>query len=219
MRNSVTLGLLVASALISPTSSAPLHSPLQAYDINIAEENRHYAKIPHAMLKIQDAAYIGEGQSATLVGKRGQPGSWHWARKSVVHGPLTISYSNGKLTTTLNGKLLSSAAIIKGVPIDEEIDLVGQTTQVGAGVNGWRVFVYNQKILWPRISPAYLTIPSMRRTGSKPASLRTLNCRPTCFVHLVAPESNFITQAMPVLLSRVFASPFPSMRKVTILDK
>jgi uncharacterized protein (DUF1684 family) len=32
----------------------------------------------------------------------------------------------------------------KGLAIDKNIDLVGQPTQVGAGIPGWRIFVYNQ---------------------------------------------------------------------------
>jgi hypothetical protein len=145
MRNSVKLALLMALAMTSPAVSAPQLSPLQAYNANIAEENRDYAKIPHAMLKIQAAAYLGDGDNVTLIGQKGEPGSWHWAKKAMVQGPLAISYKGGQLMATLYGRLVSPAEITRGISIDSEIDVVGQPTQVNAGVNGWRIFVYNQK--------------------------------------------------------------------------
>ena len=33
----------------------------------------------------------------------------------------------------------------KSIAVDRQVDVAGQPTQVGAGVNGWRIFVYNQQ--------------------------------------------------------------------------
>ena len=52
------------------------------------------------MLKIQDSAYIGEGQSATLTGHAGDPSSWHWAPGGA---EMTASIRNGKLTVIHGG--------------------------------------------------------------------------------------------------------------------
>ncbi len=109
----------------------------------IAGQNKAYAQTPHAMLKIQDAAYIGEGGSATLAGKPGIPGSWRWHTDANTKGPLHIAFNNGKLAVTLNGK--PAPGIEKSIAIAPDIDVRGEPTQVGAGVTGWRVFVYNQK--------------------------------------------------------------------------
>src|SRR6185437_8283376 len=96
--------IIVGAAALFLCAAAPL-SPEAAYKANIAEENKDYAQIPHAMLKIQDSAYLGEGQSAVLTGKKGDPASWRWHEKG--DGPLRISFAGGKLSLTLNGKALN----------------------------------------------------------------------------------------------------------------
>ena len=101
--------------------------------------------MPHAMLKIQDAAYLGEGQSAVLQGKRCQPGSWHWHSDAGAQGAVRVSLRGGKLAVTQNGKPVDPGLIAKSIAVDTDVDIVGQPTQVGAGVPGWRIFVYNQK--------------------------------------------------------------------------
>jgi uncharacterized protein (DUF1684 family) len=95
------------------------------------------------MLKIQDSAYLGEGQSAVLTGKSGDPASWHWHEKG--DGPLHISFAGGKLSVMLNGKSVDQAQATKSLPVDAGVDVAGAPTQVGAGISGWRLFVYNQK--------------------------------------------------------------------------
>jgi uncharacterized protein (DUF1684 family) len=107
----------------------------------IAGQNKSYAHTPHAMLKIQDAIYLGEGQSATLTGRPGIAGSWRWRPNG--KGPLHIAFNNGKLAVMLNGK--PAQGIQTGIAIDKDVDVRGEPTQVGAGVGGWRIFVYNQK--------------------------------------------------------------------------
>jgi uncharacterized protein (DUF1684 family) len=115
----------------------------QDFKANIADENLDYAQIPHAMLKIQDAAYVGEGQSAVLAGRKGDPASWRWHTDSNTAGPLRIAFHDGKLTVTLNGKKVEG--IDKSIAVDTDVDVRGEPTQVGAGIDGWRVFAYNQK--------------------------------------------------------------------------
>jgi uncharacterized protein len=115
-------------------------TPEQDWKDSIAAQNRDYAQIPLAMLKIQDAAYIGEGEDATLAGSKGDPSSWRWHSGP---GPLHVAFYQGKPTVTLNGKPVMG--IEKGIAIDKDVTVRGEATQVGAGINGWRVFVYNQK--------------------------------------------------------------------------
>lgn len=126
-------------------AAAPL-APEDAWKAAIADQNKDYALVPHAMLKIQDAAYLGEGQSAVLEGVKGQPGSWRWhydVKKS--GGALRISFQNGRLSVSQNGKPLNPALAAKSIAVDTDVDVAGQPTQVGAGIDGWRIFVYNQK--------------------------------------------------------------------------
>ena len=72
--NRTTLMVVVALAALSIAAKAPKPPAVEWRD-EIVEANQAWAKIPHAILKIQDAAYLGEGQSATLVGVKGKPAS------------------------------------------------------------------------------------------------------------------------------------------------
>src|ERR1700760_3285767 len=125
----------ILAALILLAAPAMALSPEEEWKQGIADQNKDYANIPHAMLKIQDSAYIGDGQSATLTGKPGDASSWHWGKGNAA---LTVSIKNGKLAVSKPGD------ITKGIVIDKDVDVVGQPTQVGANVMGWRLFVYNQ---------------------------------------------------------------------------
>jgi uncharacterized protein (DUF1684 family) len=136
------IALLVAAPLLGTAAPLP---PEAAWKAAIADQNRDYAQIPHAMLKIQDSAYLGEGQSAVLEGQAGQPESWRWHYSVKDQGPLRVTFQGGKLSVMENGKPLDSARMTKSIAVDKDVDVAGQPTQVGAGVNGWRVFVYNQK--------------------------------------------------------------------------
>ena len=118
-------------------------TPLQDWQAMIAEQNKAYSRTPHAMLKIQDAAYVEEGQTAVLTGKPGDPASWRWSPDAKAQGPLRIALKQGNLSVSLNGK--PATGIEKSIAITPDIDVRGEPTQVGAGVNGWRLFVYNQK--------------------------------------------------------------------------
>jgi len=130
------------AALVAAT--APAKTPEQEWRDSIADANKDWAQVPHAILKIQDAAYLGEGQSATLTGTKGKPDSYRWIPGKSA-GILVATYSGGKLTGTMGGKTLDDATMKKSVPIDTDIDIQGFETQVSAGVIGVRVMLYNQK--------------------------------------------------------------------------
>jgi len=130
--------LLAATLLLATGAMAA--TPEDEWKAGIADQNISYAQKPHAMLKIQDSAYIGEGQSAVLVGRKGDGASWRWAKSG--KGVLTASIKGGKLTVLHDGK--PDSGITKSVAIGSGVDVMGQPTQVGAGVNGWRLFVFNQ---------------------------------------------------------------------------
>ncbi len=132
--------------LVSGVAAAAAPPPPEAaWKAAIAEQNWSYAKKPHAMLKIQDSVYIGEGQGAALQGRKGQPASWRWKNGADAKGALTVFLRSGKLIAVRDGRAVDSALVMKGVAIDRDVDVVGQPTQVGAGVSGWRLFVYNQQ--------------------------------------------------------------------------
>jgi hypothetical protein len=98
MRTS-TLVLVALLAAIPAFGS----TPEQDWKAAIADQNKDYAQIPHAMLKIQDAAYVGEGQTATLAGRKGDPASWRW-HSDARNGGLRIAFHDGKLAVTATAK-------------------------------------------------------------------------------------------------------------------
>ena len=133
-----------AIALMMLAAAPAPKTPEQEWRDSLADANKAWAQIPHAILKIQDAAYLGEGQSATLTGTKGKPDSYKWVSGKVQDGILTITYQGGQMSGSLHGKPLDDATLKKSVPIDTNIDIQGFPTQVSAGVMGVRVMLYNQ---------------------------------------------------------------------------
>jgi hypothetical protein len=140
MKFPVAVGLVLGmqAAIAAPPS------PMEVWKNGIAEQNKDYAQIPHAMLKIQDAVYLSDGEAASLQGRPEQPASWRWTKKADASSVLQIAFQHGKLTVTRYGKPVDSSSIQKGLSLGKDIDAAGQPTQVGAGIPGWRIFLYNQ---------------------------------------------------------------------------
>ena len=137
--------VVAASAALLLLAAAPAPKSVeQAWRDGIADANTAWAKAPHAILKIQDAAYLGEGQSATLTGIKGKPESYKWVPGKGA-GVLTATFHAGRMTATMGGKTLDDAAMQKSVPIDTDVDIQGFPTQVSAGVMGVRIMLFNQK--------------------------------------------------------------------------
>jgi hypothetical protein len=118
---------------------------MDAWKAGIVDQNRDYSQIPHAMLKIQDSAYLRDGDTAVLTGRKGDPASYRWSSKPDAQGVLRVTLKAGKIVVARNGGSVDANAIVKSVPVDADVDVAGQPTQVDAGVNGWRIFVYNQR--------------------------------------------------------------------------
>jgi uncharacterized protein (DUF1684 family) len=138
------LVLLLGTIDSGSVSTAWAQTPQETWKKEIAEQNRHYSQVPHAMLKIQDAVYLDEGESAGLQGRPDQPSGWRWTKNGRASAILQVSLKDKKLTTTRNGKPVDPASIQNGISLGKDMDVVGQPTQVGAGVPGWRIFVFNQ---------------------------------------------------------------------------
>jgi uncharacterized protein (DUF1684 family) len=139
------LAMLAFAPLLLAATPAEKPTPLEAWKTGIAGQNEAYAKRPHAMLKIQDSVYLGEGESAVLQGKKGDPASWRWNDKPGANGPLRLALKGGKLSVIHNGKAVDNAVLQKSIVVDANVDIMGAPTQVGAGIDGWRIFVFNQR--------------------------------------------------------------------------
>jgi uncharacterized protein (DUF1684 family) len=139
------LAVIFAAALAATALAAATPSPQQVWQKGIDDENTDYAKTPHAMLKIQDSAYLHDGDTAVLTGQTGNPASYRWSHDPKAHGVLTVALKAGKIAVTKNGAAVSEDALTKNIPIAKDVDVEGQPTQVDAGVMGWRIFVFNQQ--------------------------------------------------------------------------
>jgi len=129
--------------IFAVAAAAGAATPEAAWKADLDKTNRDYAAKPHAILKIQDAAYLGEGQSATLVGTRGKPETYKWVSGNQASGVLTASYMGAKPHLEQGGKKVANP--LGDVQIDKDVDVQAFPTQVEAGVTGIRVFVYNQQ--------------------------------------------------------------------------
>lgn len=137
--------LTVAFVLAAATAAAATVSPRQAWLDDIAKSNKHYSQDLHAILKIQDAAYMRDGETSTLVGVKGKPDSYRWVKGTKVKGVLIAGVRSGHAFVVKDKQLYGEKDIAKGIPVDVDIDVLGQPTQVDAGVIGARLWVFNQQ--------------------------------------------------------------------------
>lgn len=135
--------VLAASVLAAAAGPALALAPEAAWKADLLDTNNAYSVTPHAILKIQDAAYLGEGNSASLVGSKGVPGSYKWVPGEKAGAALVAAYKDGKPVLEKDGRPLAKP--LADVVVDRDIDVQAYPTQVQAGVQGIRVFVYNQK--------------------------------------------------------------------------
>jgi hypothetical protein len=134
---------LIAASLVAIGAPALALAPEAAWKKDIADTNKAYTVAAHAILKIQDAAYLGEGNSASLVGQRGVPGSYKWAQGEQPDAIVIAAFSGGKAVLKKDGKTLANS--LADLAVDKDVDVQAYPTQVQAGVPGIRVFVYNQE--------------------------------------------------------------------------
>src|ERR1700759_822827 len=120
-------GFVLAALLALPVSAATL-SPEAAWKAEIEEANKAWAQNPFAILKIQDAAYLRDGDVATLVGVKGKPGSYHWAKGKAAHGVVIAGVKASQPYVVKDGKIYSGAELGKGLSIDTDIDIKGAQT-------------------------------------------------------------------------------------------
>jgi hypothetical protein len=131
--------------LLAPLLLAAAPDPVTVWKQGIADQNKFYSQTPHAMLKIQGSVYLAEGESTVLEGRKGDAASWRWNSKPGATGPLRLAIKGGRISITHDGKPVAPAQLQKSIVVDAGVDIMGQPTQVGAGVEGWRIFLFNQQ--------------------------------------------------------------------------
>ncbi|MBV8977929.1 MAG: DUF1684 domain-containing protein [Alphaproteobacteria bacterium] len=141
MRRFFSMGL--GFAALGLLAAGP--SPEALWKAAIADANKDYAAKPHAILKIQDAAYLREGDTSTLVGIKGRPESYRWVKGQSGKGILIAGVRKGHPFVVKDKQLYAEKDIAKGIAVDSGVDIAGQPTQVDAGVVGARIWVFNQQ--------------------------------------------------------------------------
>lgn len=111
-----------------------------------ADENAAWATKEFAILKIDDAVYLNEGQSAWLTNRKQKVLHYAWTLDALsAPSGLRVTYKDGKARVRHKGKTeVFTLEEMRRVPVAPGIDVRFALTQVSPGVNGLRVMVYNQ---------------------------------------------------------------------------
>ena len=139
------IATILLAALVPLATNAATITPEATWKAELADANVGWAKAHYAVLKIQDAAYLRDGDTSTLVGTKGKPDSYKWVKGTKMKGVLIAGVRAGHPFVVKDKRLYSEVEIGKGIPVDTDIDIRGAQTQVDAGVIGARVMVFNQQ--------------------------------------------------------------------------
>jgi uncharacterized protein (DUF1684 family) len=199
------LPVIGTAILLGAAAPAPT---VQQWKAGWDDANKEYTQIPHATLKIQSDAYLHDGDTAVLVGTKGNPTSYHFVSDPSAKGVLTIAYKDSQIVVQQSGKRLNAAQLTKNISIDKDVDVSGQETQVAANVIGWRIFVYNQQnpqlkrfpgVIYYPYDPAWRITASFTPDAKLPPRVfRTSRGTDKQFYHVG--DAHFTLQGKPVTL-------------------
>jgi uncharacterized protein (DUF1684 family) len=137
--------LAALSVVALMLSAAQAATQRQIWKAELVRANAAYATEQHAILKINDAAYIHAGETVSLVGQPGKPASWYWVKGARKDGVLVVSYSGGRAQITKRGASVPAKTLERGIDIARDIDVAGGPTQMAPGQTGLRIMVFNQQ--------------------------------------------------------------------------
>jgi uncharacterized protein (DUF1684 family) len=143
MKVAILISAIASGVLLG--ASAPQPTLAQVWKSELADANNGWAHNHYAVLKIQDAAYLRDGDTSTLVGTKGKPESYKWVQGTKVKGILIAGVRAGHPFVVKDKHLYSEAEIAKGIAVDTDVDIRGAQTQVDAGVIGARIMIFNQQ--------------------------------------------------------------------------
>ncbi|MEQ1863055.1 MAG: DUF1684 domain-containing protein [Micropepsaceae bacterium] len=138
--------ILVVLSACSPSAPAVDPAAVAAWEAWRAEENAAWSMEKFAILKIDDAVYLNEGQSAWLATRRQKVLEYVW-RLDALSAPdgLRVTFTAGGAEVFHNGKSESfTLEKPQTVNVTPDIDVRFALTEVKPGINGLRAMVYNQ---------------------------------------------------------------------------
>lgn len=121
----------------------------QEWKDDLTKTNAAYATNRLAMLKIDDAAYMKQGQSAWLVRTGAPNGKVAWSFTPKKGALVQLNYAKTGAVTVVRAGKEEPVTLGKEMALDADLDLRVAETQVSAGVTGVRAFVFNQKNATP----------------------------------------------------------------------
>jgi uncharacterized protein (DUF1684 family) len=128
-----------------PVATPPAADPVAEWEKWRAAENAAWATNEFAILKIDDAVYLNEGESARLDSRKQKMLQYKWTLGKTRSAHFAITFKDGQALVLNKGKYESFAVEkIQRVNLQPGIDVRFALTQVKPGVNGLRVMVYNQ---------------------------------------------------------------------------
>ena len=140
-------GVFVSSSgAATQVTAPPQPSPVEEWEKWRAEENAAWSTKQFAILKIDDAVYLNDGQSAWLTTKKQKALQYAWTLDALsAPSGLRVTYHAPKAEVFHDGKSETfTMEETRVVAVSPGIDVRFQLAQVTPGVNGLRVMVYNQ---------------------------------------------------------------------------
>ena len=141
----LSTGCVSVDGQVSKTAVATPEA-LAAWEKWKADENAAWSTKHFAILKIDDAVYLKEGQTAWLTSRKQKMLEYKWTLDALSAPPaVSVSFRRGKAIFR-NGRKRQTFTLekLQAVKIRNGIDLRFGLTQVDAGVDGLRVMVFNQ---------------------------------------------------------------------------
>jgi len=200
--------IMAIAAQAAPPAAKHTPTPAEAWKASLADDNADWATKKHAILKINDAAYVHAGEFVSLVGDPKNPDSWKWAKGKQPGAVVLATFAGGKPLVTKGGTPIAPEALAKGFDIVAGIDVAGMLAQMSPGETGLRIIVFNQQnkiakafkgVDYFAYDPAYRVnakfVPDPKMT---PRIFRTSRGLDKQFYH--AGDATFTLQGKPVTL-------------------
>ena len=139
------LAACVTEQVATPAATAAGADPVASWEKWKADENAAWSTNEFAILKIDDAVYLNDGESAWLDARKQKMLEYKWTLGKPRRAHFLITFKGGDAIVANKGKSETFALEkMQRVNLETGIDVRFALTQVNPGVNGLRVMVYNQ---------------------------------------------------------------------------
>ena len=143
--SALTLSACAGNDAATQGTTAVRASAVVEWETWRANENAAWSSNEFAILKIDDAVYLNEGESAWLTNRKQKMLEYKWMLGVPRGSHFVVTYAKGKAKVAHEGEIQTfDLDKMQRVNVAPGIDVRFALTQVNPGVNGLRVMVYNQ---------------------------------------------------------------------------